>query len=239
MLVDDLTTRGTDEPYSHADLARRVPAASARGQRGRSPAAHPPQSVSSTTRAGARSEAWQAGVAAAHERASPRSWAPTAVNNSSRVSGRRRSRTAARRLAELYRRPELDWRAIEADPRKPEGSRPPRAKRGGARARRGRARLPEGYLRRQEAEAARLARADSVRVPDTIDYRGIPGLSNEAVEKLEAIRPRSVGQASRISGITPAAIAILLTHIGLKKKVERRSSCVKVAFSMKLRTLMI
>ena len=54
-------------------------------------------------------------------------------------------------------------------------------------------------------------------VPDELDYRGIPGLSNEVVEKLEAIRPRSVGQASRISGMTPAAIAILLTHIGLRR----------------------
>ena len=43
----------------------------------------------------------------------------------------------------------------------------------------------EGYLRRQEVEAAKLARADGVRVPDAIDYRGIPGLSNEVVEKLD------------------------------------------------------
>jgi tRNA uridine 5-carboxymethylaminomethyl modification enzyme len=64
-----------------------------------------------------------------------------------------------------------------------------------------------------------MARADGVLVPSTLDFRDIPGLSNEVVEKLEAVRPRSVGQASRISGVTPAAIAILLTHIGL---VERR-----------------
>ncbi|HEY0990928.1 MAG TPA: tRNA uridine-5-carboxymethylaminomethyl(34) synthesis enzyme MnmG, partial [Kofleriaceae bacterium] len=79
------------------------------------------------------------------------------------------------------------------------------------------------YLRRQEAEAAKLARAEGVLVPTTIDFRAIPGLSNEVVEKLEAIRPRSVGQASRISGVTPAAVAILLTHIGL---VERRKAAV-------------
>jgi tRNA uridine 5-carboxymethylaminomethyl modification enzyme len=82
----------------------------------------------------------------------------------------------------------------------------------------------EGYLRRQESDAARIARADSVRVPDELVYRDIQGLSNEAVEKLEAIRPRSVGQASRISGVTPAAVAILLTHIGL---VERRRAAVR------------
>ena len=80
----------------------------------------------------------------------------------------------------------------------------------------------EGYLRRQEADAARLQKVDGVIVPADLDYRAIPGLSNEVVEKLEAIRPRSVGQASRISGVTPAAIAILLTHIGLfhRRKAE-------------------
>jgi tRNA uridine 5-carboxymethylaminomethyl modification enzyme len=83
--------------------------------------------------------------------------------------------------------------------------------------------LYEGYLRRQEADAVRLQRADAVLVPGDIDFRAIPGLSNEVVEKLEAIRPRSVGQASRISGVTPAAVAILMTHIGL---FQRRRAAV-------------
>ncbi|MBA3821307.1 MAG: tRNA uridine-5-carboxymethylaminomethyl(34) synthesis enzyme MnmG, partial [Deltaproteobacteria bacterium] len=82
----------------------------------------------------------------------------------------------------------------------------------------------EGYLRRQEADAAKLQRVDAVLLPLAIDYHGIPGLSNEVIEKLDAIRPRSVGQASRISGITPAAIAILLTHIGL---LDRRAAEVR------------
>jgi tRNA uridine 5-carboxymethylaminomethyl modification enzyme len=84
----------------------------------------------------------------------------------------------------------------------------------------------DGYLKRQEAEAARMGRADAVRVPDELEFREIPGLSREVIEKLEALRPRSVGQASRISGITPAAITILLTHIGL---VERRRAEVRSA----------
>ena len=119
-------------------------------------------------------------------------------------------------LADLYRRPELDWRAVEQV-----------AVAGGVAGCADAAALERiaieivyaGYLRRQEVEAAKLQRVDAVRVPDEMDYRGIPGLSNEVVEKLEAIRPRSVGQASRISGMTPAAISILLTHITL---VERR-----------------
>ena len=63
-----------------------------------------------------------------------------------------------------------------------------------------------------------MQRADNVRVPDGIDYRVIPGLSNEVIEKLEQVRPRSVGQASRISGVTPAAVAILMTHIGIAQR---------------------
>jgi tRNA uridine 5-carboxymethylaminomethyl modification enzyme len=76
----------------------------------------------------------------------------------------------------------------------------------------------EGYLKRQETEATKLARADAVRIPDDLDVRSIAGLSREVVEKLEAVRPRSLGQASRISGVTPAAIAILMTHIGLHQR---------------------
>src|SRR5262249_22811120 len=76
----------------------------------------------------------------------------------------------------------------------------------------------EGYLRRQEADAAKLEKADNVRLPDEIDYRVIGGLSREVIQKLEAVRPRSVGQASRISGITPAAVAILMTHLSLQRR---------------------
>jgi len=122
-------------------------------------------------------------------------------------------------LAELLRRPELDWRAVEEI-----------AQIGGLAASPATAEVLdrvaieityEGYLRRQEADAARVSRADAVAVPEGIDFRLIPGLSNEVIEKLEAIRPRSVGQASRISGVTPAAIAILLTHIGLFQRKHR------------------
>jgi tRNA uridine 5-carboxymethylaminomethyl modification enzyme len=123
-------------------------------------------------------------------------------------------------LAELLRRPELGWRAVEEIAAA--GGLAP----GGSALALERVAIElgyEGYLRRQEAEAARTARADGVAVPPELDYRAIPGLSNEVVEKLEAIRPRSVGQAARISGVTPAAVAILLTHIGL---FARRSAAV-------------
>ncbi|MBZ0232494.1 MAG: tRNA uridine-5-carboxymethylaminomethyl(34) synthesis enzyme MnmG [Deltaproteobacteria bacterium] len=76
----------------------------------------------------------------------------------------------------------------------------------------------EGYLRRQEVDAARLERADAVRLPEDLDYGAIPGLSREVVEKLTALRPRSVGQASRVSGVTPAAVSILMTHVALTRR---------------------
>ena len=75
-----------------------------------------------------------------------------------------------------------------------------------------------GYLRRQEQDAARLARYENVRLASDIDYAAIRGLSREVVEKLDAVRPRSLGQASRISGVTPAAMSILMTYLNLERR---------------------
>ena len=61
--------------------------------------------------------------------------------------------------------------------------------------------------------------SEATKIPDAFDYQRIPGLSNEVKEKLSRIRPFSVGQASRISGITPAAISII--QIYLKKWGQR------------------
>ncbi len=66
-----------------------------------------------------------------------------------------------------------------------------------------------GYLRRQEAEMRRASRAESQRIPEDFVYRGLPGLSTELVQRLEEVRPESLGQASRIPGMTPAATVLL------------------------------
>ena len=79
-----------------------------------------------------------------------------------------------------------------------------------------------GYLRRQQGDAKRLLRADDMLVPDDLDYAGVPGLSREVIEKLTAVRPQSLGQASRISGITPAAVTILMTHIAITRHQAAR-----------------
>jgi tRNA uridine 5-carboxymethylaminomethyl modification enzyme len=67
----------------------------------------------------------------------------------------------------------------------------------------------EGYLVRQKAEAERIAASDSLRMPPDIDYARVPGIKTEARERLTAIRPSTLGQASRIPGVNPSDIAIL------------------------------
>jgi tRNA uridine 5-carboxymethylaminomethyl modification enzyme len=70
-----------------------------------------------------------------------------------------------------------------------------------------------GYIHRQQNEIDRLKRHETTALPDNIDYAIVRGLSNEVREKLADTRPNSLGQASRISGVTPAAVSLLLVHI--------------------------
>jgi tRNA uridine 5-carboxymethylaminomethyl modification enzyme len=71
----------------------------------------------------------------------------------------------------------------------------------------------EGYISRQERQVERLKELEDVRLPSGIDYAAVHGLSREVREKLSAIRPVSLGQASRISGITPAALMAVQVHL--------------------------
>ena len=70
-----------------------------------------------------------------------------------------------------------------------------------------------GYIERQKDEVARRARQEDLQLPADLDYRTVRGLSKEVQQKLERSRPQTVGQAGRISGVTPAAIALLLVHL--------------------------
>lgn len=74
----------------------------------------------------------------------------------------------------------------------------------------------EGYLARQAQEIARLKAGESRRIPADFDFTTVRGLSAEAIEKLSAVRPETVGQASRVEGVTPAGLSLLLVH--LKKR---------------------
>jgi tRNA uridine 5-carboxymethylaminomethyl modification enzyme len=69
------------------------------------------------------------------------------------------------------------------------------------------------YLSRQAADVASYRRDESFTLPDDLNYAALPGLSNEVRQKLQSIRPRTIGQAGRIDGITPAALTLLVAHV--------------------------
>ena len=107
-------------------------------------------------------------------------------------------------LADLLRRPELDYRFVEAVSPSPQT-------------------LPEnvresveietkyeGYIRRQEAQVARFRDLEKKVIPEDIDYTTLPVISREAAEQLSRVRPGSLGQASRIPGVSPADISALM-----------------------------
>ena len=70
-----------------------------------------------------------------------------------------------------------------------------------------------GYVERQQGEIARAQRHESASIPDSFDYRSVTGLSAEVLQKLERVRPATLGQAGRIPGVTPAAVSLLLVHL--------------------------
>ena len=133
---------------------------------------------------------------------------PSAENNAILASLGSSPLQTGVRLADLLRRPELDYDSLA--PLDPE-------------------RTPldpavtltvgidikyEGYLRREEAEVRRQERLENLALPADLDYMAIRGLRIEAAQKLSAMRPASVGQASRISGVNPADISVLLIYLG-------------------------
>ncbi len=113
-------------------------------------------------------------------------------------------------LAELMRRPELDYDSLaEVDTERPEN-------------------LPrkvkeaveieikyEGYIKRQIREAERFRKLESKLLPDDIDYFAITGIRAETKQKLSKIRPKNIGQASRISGVSPSDIQVLMIYCGI------------------------
>ena len=80
----------------------------------------------------------------------------------------------------------------------------------------------EGYIVRQREEIARMQQYVNQLIPVDIDYDVIGGLSNEVRQKLNDARPETIGQASRIAGVTPAAVSLLLVHIKKLGDVRHR-----------------
>ncbi len=120
--------------------------------------------------------------------------------------------TSGVRLADLIRRPELNYEILKpVDPNRPD--------------------LPaaifenaeieikyQGYIKRQKSQIAEMRRLEERRLPADVNYQEITGLRTEAQEKLEKVKPSSVGQASRISGVSPADISVLLIWLSRNKE---------------------
>jgi tRNA uridine 5-carboxymethylaminomethyl modification enzyme len=206
VLVDDLVTRGTAEPYrmftSRAEyrLLLGIDSASRRlsphGYRvGLLPKSH----------AAAAAVRWERIDSAVGALEAER-WLPKGETRR-RLAGQGLALEAPASTADLLRRPEVDvervatvsgtLREMDVEERRIVGE----------------TIKYSGYVERQRREAERMARAGARTIPEDFSYRGLSGLSNELVEKLEAARPESLGHASRIDGMTPAALALLAAHL--------------------------
>lgn len=76
-----------------------------------------------------------------------------------------------------------------------------------------------GYIERQQLDIARLQKQENMQLPSDMDYGNISGLSTEVIQKLSKVQPRTLAQAGRISGITPAALSLLLVHLKRKRMI--------------------
>jgi tRNA uridine 5-carboxymethylaminomethyl modification enzyme len=207
VMVDDLVTHGTREPYriftSRAEyrlLLREDNADLRLMEKG-----HELGLIASDTLKDLRERRRQ--IADELQRLSQVRIRPTArVNEWLAIRHSARVETAVP-MAQLLKRPELNY----ADLEKLEGRRTT---------------LPEkvvrqveiqckyeGYLKRQEAEVKKFKNLEKIHIPPAFDYEQIPGLSNEVRQKLSEVQPTSLGQASRISGVTPAALSILMIYL--------------------------
>jgi tRNA uridine 5-carboxymethylaminomethyl modification enzyme len=198
VLVDDLVTRGTSEPYrlftSRAEyrLLLGVDTASRRlGAHGRR------IGLLDASRAAASVARW------------------TAIDEATRGIAREslprdsaaRERGSVGTVAELVRRPETDVETVVPYSRAL-GALSPRDRRIVAETVKF-----EGYVERQRRVADRVRRSGAIRIPDTIAFGVLSGLSRELAEKLELVRPETLGRAARIDGMTPAALALLAVHL--------------------------
>jgi len=82
----------------------------------------------------------------------------------------------------------------------------------------------EGYLRQQERSMERLKKAEQHAIPEWFDYRSVSGLSREMQEKLTRVQPRTLGQASRIPGVTPAAVSLVNVYIEIQARRREQAA---------------
>jgi tRNA uridine 5-carboxymethylaminomethyl modification enzyme len=205
VLVDDLTTRGTDEPYrmmtsraEHRLLLREDNADERLTPIGRK------LGLVDDARWAAYS-ARQRALDGELGRLQKTTIAPTDGINDKLVRMGTSPLRKAISLMELLRRPEVNYAALQQNFGGIEDA---------SVAERVEIRVKyEGYVARQAEEAQRMRALEDLSLPVDLDYARLGGLSREVKEKLGRVRPRSIGQASRIPGVTPAAVSILIVHL--------------------------
>ncbi|MFO7318623.1 MAG: tRNA uridine-5-carboxymethylaminomethyl(34) synthesis enzyme MnmG [Limnochordia bacterium] len=209
VLIDDLVTKGTNEPYrmltSRAEyrlLLRHDNADKRLTPIGRQ------IGLVTDERYRVFEERWSAVEAVRERLGASRVGCTEAVQEVLRRLGTQPLRPGqALTLAELLKRPEITWaKLVEVDPGLADVDE--------AISRQVEIEVKyEGYIAKQEEQVERFRRLEAKAIPDGLDYFAIPGLSREACEKLSMIRPRSIGQAARISGVSPADISVLLVYL--------------------------
>ena len=216
VLVDDLTTQGTDEPYrmmtsraEHRLLLREDNADERLTPLGRR------LGLVDDARWAAFSSR-KAALDGEMARLGSTTLSPTPSTNDRLAAFGLAPLRKPVTLLELLRRPEVDYASLRAA----FGGLGPRPQAGAGCevdacvAERVEIRIKyEGYVARQTDEASRMRELEALALPPSLDYERLAGLSREVKEKLGRVRPRSIGQASRIAGVTPAAVSILMVHL--------------------------
>ena len=208
-LVDDLIIKGTNEPYrmmtsrSEYRLLLRQDNADAR----LTPLAHRVGLIGDERFAAFQKK--QARITAEIERLSTTYLSPERVNPLLESLNEPPVATGIS-LAALLRRPNVTYKALkELDENRPDLT--------GKEALTAEVQIKyEGYINRQMCEVSRHEKLESRMLPNSLDYAKIKGLRIEAAQKLSAMRPATIGQASRISGVSPADISVLLIHLGIR-----------------------
>ncbi len=204
VMIDDLVTKGVEEPYrmftSRAEHRLRLRADNA--DRRLTPIGREVGLVGE--------DRWRRFVAAR-----------AAVERAGELLGG--TRVGGKTLWELLARPDADWSAVIAATNRPVAGELEALRRAEPAAVRSLvvdARYA-GYLAKEAAALERMQELDRKLIPEELDYAGVSHLRHEATERLAAVRPRSLGQALRISGVTPADITVLAVHLAR----ERRDGC--------------